>query len=390
MVDAKLFVQILNDKNFNNLKKLEFKYGSETIQESIKILKSTVYKEICIKDFNNNFLVYCPSLINISDNTYKSLLSSNNNKYSTTKLEKEISATLEIENIESSRSSIRNILKGFAPKDSSENKIYGIKKGLDFISNKTNSITEENLNKLYHIVMANNLESNEFLINNNYYRHDKVFIVGNKISHEGLNHKLLPEYMKSFINFINAKDNVNIIIKSIAIHFYFCYLHPYFNGNGRIARILQLWYLIQNNFNTCFLATFSQFISKTKEKYYKSFELIEENLKISNVLDITPFILYFNQHVFSNLKYQTQDENLLEIFNNYLSKGKITSKEKELFSFVLSNYSDAEFSTKQLEKDYQNAAYATIRSFVIKFESFNLLTSQKYTNKTKYKLNYEL
>ena len=31
-------------------------------------------------------------------------------------------------------------------------------------------------------------------------------------------------------------------------------------------------------------------------------------------------------------------------------------------------YGDAEFSTKQLEKDFGDAAYATIRSFVLKFE----------------------
>ena len=41
---------------------------------------------------------------------------------------------------------------------------------------------------------------------------------------------------------------------------------------------------------------------------------------------------------------------------------------------------------KQLEKDFQNAAYATIRSFVLKFTKLGILSFQQYGNRTKYKL----
>ena len=40
--------------------------------------------------------------------------------------------------------------------------------------------------------------------------------------------------------------------------------------------------------------------------------------------------------------------------------------------------------TKQLEKDFGNAAYATIRSFVLKFEKLGLLKSTQYGNRVKY------
>ena len=42
--------------------------------------------------------------------------------------------------------------------------------------------------------------------------------------------------------------------------------------------------------------------------------------------------------------------------------------------------------TKQLEKDFGNAAYATIRSFVLKFEQLGLLTSTRYGNRVKYRV----
>ena len=57
---------------------------------------------------------------------------------------------------------------------------------------------------------------------------------------------------------------------------------------------------------------------------------------------------------------------------------------KDLWNFVLSAYGSSEFSTKQLERDFGNAAYATIRGFVLKFEELGLLTAQIYGNKVKY------
>ena len=42
-------------------------------------------------------------------------------------------------------SSIRYILDGYAPRDEQEARIYGMKRGLEFIANRQNTITEENL-----------------------------------------------------------------------------------------------------------------------------------------------------------------------------------------------------------------------------------------------------
>ena len=44
----------------------------------------------------------------------------------------------------------------------------------------------------------------------------------------------------------------------------------------------------------------------------------------------------------------------------------------------------AGFSTKQLEKDYVDVAYATIYNFVNKFENYGLLRSEQYSNRRKY------
>ena len=48
---------------------------------------------------------------------------------------------------------------------------------------------------------------------------------------------------------------------------------------------------------------------------------------------------------------------------------------------------EADSERKQLEKEFKDAAYATIYSFVMKFEELGLLTSVKYGARIKYKIS---
>lgn len=391
-MNINLFFTILNDKHFLNLKNLSYKYGNETLNEFIDNLKSVSYKKVAIVDFKGNNLVYIPQLINLSDNVYKTLLIKEFSKSMIeSSMENEIENTLKIESINSSKNSIRNIVNGLAPKSEEENKIYGIKKGLDFVSDKTNIINEENLYKLYCIAINDYLDNDSKLKDSNYYRHDTVYVVGDSISHQGIDFKLLPNIMKNFIKFINAKDDINKLIKSTIIHFYFSYVHPYFDGNGRMARLIHIWYLIQNGFNSTVIIPFSKLISQTKNDYYKAFELIESNYKISHVIDTTPFITYFNNNVFNNIHKDLPNKDIINSFKTLCDDKKVNPKEEELFLFALFKYKNNEFSTLELEKDFHNVAYETVRKFVIKFTKYGFLIQKQYgLNRVKYKFCSEL
>ena len=103
---------------------------------------------------------------------------------------------------------------------------------------------------------------------------------------------------------------------------------------------------------------------------------------------LTPFLAYFIENVYHKLNGVLPTAQTTEAFQTALSHGQVTEKEKALWEFVLSAYGDAEFSTKQLEKNFGNAAYATIRSFVLKFEKLGLLKSTQYGNRVKYAVHY--
>ena len=192
--------------------------------------------------------------------------------------------------------------------------------------------------------------------------------------------------MKSLIEFINADDNINDLIKAAIIHFYLAYIHPYIDGNGRIARLLHLWFLIQKGYQSALFIPFSSNIEKSRKAYYDAYTMIEENRKLSGNVDVTPFVMYFVNDVYNKMSDGSTSVDTIAVYEEALKSGKITEKEKQLWQFVLSCYGTDEFSTKQLEKDFGNAAYATIRAFVLKFEDLDLLSSAKYGTRVKYRV----
>lgn len=385
-MDIAKFTTMLNDKYFLNLKKLKYKYP-EDFDEFIESLKNMFFKEIPLEDFNGRKIVYLESYAGISLNTVKLLLHPQNSGYSLKAVENEIISSSAIESIDFDRNSVRNILKGLAPQDEEESRILGQKKGFEFISDINNKITEDNIHKLYMMTVGDFLGEENALKDSCLYRHDSVFVVGSQVEHSGIDFKRLPECMGALVDFINSEDEINDLLKAAMVHFYMEYLHPYFDGNGRMARLVHLWFLVQRGYETALFVPFSSCIMSSRKKYYNAFTLVEDNYKLTGVLDVTPFLKYFVDEVYNKLPEQEIKADVIDAYKSALRQGKITEKESKLWQFVLSSYGTGEFSTKQLEKDYGNAAYATIRSFVIKFTSLGLLSKENYKNRTKYKIN---
>ena len=100
----------------------------------------------------------------------------------------------------------------------------------------------------------------------------------------------------------------------------------------------------------------------------------------------TPFLSYFCEAVYSRLQFNTDAPRAdMQLYKDALAAGTVTEKERQLWEYVLSAYGTEEFTTKRLEKDFGNAAYATIRAFVMKFASLGLLKSRKAGNKSIYR-----
>ena len=384
-MDIKLFTKILKDKSFTDYQKMKYKYG-EDFNAFLQTVEELYYKSLPLADFNGSQLVFMENHASVNQGTVKLLLQAQDQHYGIKAAEDEIVATSAIESIDFSRDSVRKILKGMAPNDEQESRILGIKLGLEFIADADNKITEENLYKLYMMTVGDFLSGDDKLIEGNLYRHDTVYIVSDHVEHSGLDYKKVPEFMKSLIDFANTEDDINDLIKAAIIHFYIAFVHPYFDGNGRIARLVHLWFLIQKGYQSALFIPFSSKIENSRKAYYDAYTAIEENKKISGKIDVTPFIVYFIKNVYNEMNEGAVNVESLTVYDDAVKSGKITEKETKLWKFVLSYYGTTEFSTKRLEKDFGDAAYATIRGFVLKFEELGLLSSVKYGSRVKYKV----
>ena len=161
-MDAGLFTKMLSDKSLLDLKKLGCKYPQADIKEFISLLENGFYHVLPLKDFVGKALVYLSGTTQVQLSATRLLLSpQRSGVFGLKAMEEEIISTLAID---TSRDSVRKILSGYAPANESENRIFGMKKGLEFIANPLNQITEENIYRLYQMTVGDFLPEEDRLL----------------------------------------------------------------------------------------------------------------------------------------------------------------------------------------------------------------------------------
>lgn len=84
----------------------------------------------------------------------------------------------------------------------------------------------------------------------------------------------LLKNLEDYIN--NFEDEIDPLIKMSLIHYQFESIHPFYDGNGRTGRILNILYSVLNNLLESPILYLSNYINKTKNEYYKLFTEFRE------------------------------------------------------------------------------------------------------------------
>jgi len=194
----------------------------------------------------------------------------------------EVEGSLEIEGVKTSKKKIEEVMRKKEGLDTKEQIIINMKNGMDYIFN--HDINEANLHELYQILSLNSLKDDE-KIENGYYRVHDVDIIGKygEISDRGVDARYLGEWMREFISFVQKSmltlSSLTYFMPHI-IHYYMIYLHPYYDFNGRMARIFSYWYILKCPFIQEKLPIFSEAINynaSTKSMYYHAIESARED-----------------------------------------------------------------------------------------------------------------
>lgn len=109
------------------------------------------------------------------------------------------------------------------------------------------------------------------------YRTNEEHIVSGMFGREKI-HYVAPspgrvdEEMAHFLDWFNNHDNINSVIRSAIAHFWFVSIHPFEDGNGRLARILSDLLLARADKSEFRFYNISSQINKDKKRYYDILE----------------------------------------------------------------------------------------------------------------------
>ena len=90
------------------------------------------------------------------------------------------------------------------------------------------------------------------------------------------------------------------LVGSCILHFYFVYIHPFCDGNGRFARLWANKLLYDKN-SLFSKLVISREINNSINEYYSM--LLESEYSYNNIIDITPFVEYLLQCICSAIDY---------------------------------------------------------------------------------------
>ena len=291
-------------------------------------------------------------------------------------LSNELDKTNKIEGIETIKSEIYSSLKDDKKSSKKNNKLEGIVKKYKDIMEKNFKDTQhiDNLSsfrKIYDEMFEGFEKSGNYKLDGKYFRKDTVKVInglGNTI-HIGINgEEAIEKNIEYLIQFMNRKD-IPFLIKASISHFFFEYIHPFYDGNGRFGRYLLSLYLARKLDNiTAFSLSYS--ISKNLDDYYKSFVEVED---INNYGEMT----FFVENILKTIK--KGQEMIIELLNDSIIRFKhsmeilneitkdLSEKENIILQIYLQNY---------LFNDFEELTNAELSSIV------RVLTQQtinKYT-----------
>ncbi len=206
----------------------------------------------------------------------------------------EIVGTNDIEQVHSSRKEIGEAL------NAAERKTKGNR--FKDITNRYNLLGQEeyvlkscaDIRRIYDDLLYEEIKSEDpnDLPDGEIFRKSSVDVCTgtDKIVHTGiLPEKEIIEYMNKALDFLNS-ENINIFFRMAVFHYLFGYIHPFYEGNGRMSRFISSALLYKSLFTQLVAYRLSGAIKNKKGQYYKAFDTCNNP---KNKGDITPFVYMF-------------------------------------------------------------------------------------------------
>jgi len=195
----------------------------------------------------------------------------------------------------------------------------------------------------------------------------------------------ISKQMKNLEDFINRREisDLDPLVKMAIIHHQFESIHPFFDGNGRTGRILNILYLISEGILDIPILYLSRYITKNKTEYYQLLQKVREEKAWEE------WVLYMLDALESTAKQTIKTiESIKFLMVEY--KKILREKDPKLYSHELINtifshpYTKTEFVVSSVK-----VTRLTASKYLKKLVSLGLLELKKHKN-TNYYINTRL
>lgn len=187
------------------------------------------------------------------------------------------------------------------------------------------------------------------------------------------------EYMKNLEDYINNDDDmVDPLIKLAMIHYQFESIHPFYDGNGRTGRIINILYLVLKDLIDTPILYLSKYIIRNKLEYYR---LFQETRDTNNFEEWIIYILIGIEEMAEetiSIINKIQDE-IVTMKHELRDKTKIYSKEL-LEALFFEFYTKIPYIQEQL-----GVSDKTAQKYLDNLVGLGFLTSEKIGRERIYK-----
>jgi Fic family protein len=170
--------------------------------------------------------------------------------------------------------------------------------------------------------------------------------------------------MKSFLEWFNAEDNADPVIKAALAHLWFVTIHPFDDGNGRIARAIADMCLARSEDSSQRFYSMSAQIRLERKAYYDMLEATQKG-----DLDITPWLEWFLGCL--DRAFDGAEKTLAAVFQkaNFWNKhaaAKINQRQRDILNRLLDGFEGKLTSSKWalIEKCSADTALRDIHDLV--------------------------
>ena len=252
----------------------------------------------------------------------------------------EIKGTNDIEGVASTREEISSILENL--KTTKSKRLHGLIQKYSMLMYGDEEInTIEDIRRIYdEIVLKEVVEENpDHMPDGKIFRKDivKVENSSGKVIHYGLptEEKIITAMNK--VLEIMRDEEVNPFIKILVVHYLIAYIHPFYDGNGRLIRYITSKQLIEE-LESIVGYKIAYTIKSNLSSYLKLF--VETNLEY-NCRDLTLFVNKFLDFIITDIEevIEAMEDaiNKFKYFSKKIENLKLGKKEEYIYNILLQN-----------------------------------------------------